>query len=141
MCHWFRLCVWDVKYSAHCAASPGGTGHLRTRARVSQRITNSVELLPTTPAIQWQVRAIKQQMWQDHDRIKSCMHLLQLCLMWEMFTCVPVFLNLSKLQWILKKLLCLGSAVQTVPPCVEIWRISIASSRDFVWLWRNVLSK
>lgn len=46
------VCVCDVKYSAHCAASPGGTGHLRTRARVSQRITNSVELLPTTPAIQ-----------------------------------------------------------------------------------------
>lgn len=34
-----------------------------------------------------------------------------------------------------------GWAVQTAPSCVETWRRSSPSSRDYVWLWRTVPSK
>lgn len=46
-----------MKHSADYVAFAGGTGHLGTRAGVCQRITNSAELLSTTPASQRQVRA------------------------------------------------------------------------------------
>lgn len=36
--------------------------------------------------------------------------------------------------------MCSGWALQTAPPCVETWRRSSPSSRDYVWLWRTVPS-
>lgn len=51
----------NIKYSAAFVAYPGGTGHLRTWAGVCQRITNSAELLSTTPTSQWQVRSITRR--------------------------------------------------------------------------------
>ena len=50
----------NIWYSV-CAAVAGGSGHLGTWAGVCQRITNSADLLSSTPASQRQVRAMTRR--------------------------------------------------------------------------------
>lgn len=126
----------------------GGTGHLGTWAGVCQRITNSAELLPPTPAGQWQVRPMTRcDRSSDGSHVSLKMDCCfsgnpyedgndaHLAFMLDFCFILVVFIT------VYSEYLCSGSALQTAAPCVETWRRSSPSSRDYVWLWRTVPSK